>query len=196
MKLTNEQYEFFKDLNLSQAIEHGEGLVRFTFPHNDRIVEVQPHSLGEADILVHEAGAGDDSTRIDRALSLFDIPDTSNMSGPTLLKQLHNVVHNRNAYLLKEAWIGTPYVEQWPVDVFGSRVKFSFHDEVVCYELWASKSREIMDTATVELLVDWKLTHTFLIPMRYIMKPTAQFVFELAQAITEAWRDEVKEESK
>ena len=187
MKLTQEQFDFFKDLNVSEAVKYSEGQVQFTFPHRGRRVEVQPYSLGGADILVRNESVGSGSTQIDRSLSLFDIPGTKNVSGPVLLMRLHKAVHSRPAPLLREAWLNTPYVKQWPVDVLGSRIRFSYQDGPVTYELWAQEAPEIQETTVVELLVDGERVHTFLLPTRHPKQPSTQFLCELAHTVTEAW---------
>lgn len=191
MKLTNEQYEFFKDLDVSEAVKHGEGRVLFTFPHRGRVVEVNPCSLWNSDILVRHEIAEDDSIRIDRSLSLFDIPETENLSGPALLKLLYDAVHSRPESLFRTAWINTPHVKQWPVDVLGTRIRFAYQNGSVTYELWAHEAQEIQEVTTVVLLVGGQQVHTFLLPMRYCRQPSVQFVYELANAVAAAWRDEV-----
>lgn len=191
MNLTNEQYNFFKDLDVSEAVKHSVGKIHFTFPYNGRVVEVQTYRRWNADILVHSEQETGGEILVDRSLSLFDIPESENISGQELLKQLYEVVHNRPAFLFREAWMNTPYVKEWSVDVLGSRIRFSFQDGPVGYELCAHESPEFKATTTVELLVDGERVHTFLLPMGYHRRPTAQFVYWLSNAITVAWRDEV-----
>lgn len=196
MELTKAQRDFFVDLDLDSAIKAGEGKVNFDFTHKGRVVEVAVYGACEADITVqHKPGEGR-GTYPDPSLTLLNIPGTENVPGPAVLRMVYEAANKPEYSQLKKAWLATPYVERWPVDVMGSRVKFSFQDGSVCYELWASKSLAIPDTATVELLVDWELAHTFMLPIRYIRKPTAHFVHELAHAITVAWSAEVAEESK
>lgn len=195
MELTKAQRDFFADLDLDSATKAGEGKVHFNFAHKDYIVEVAVYGACEADITVnHKPGEGLTSGPC-MDLTLLNIPGTENVSGPAVLRMVYEAANKPEYSILKKAWLDTPYVELWPVDVMGSRVKFSYQDGPVCYELWASKSQEITGTATVELLVDCELTHTFRIPMRYIMKPTPQSVLELANAITLAWRDAVLDET-
>lgn len=196
MELTQAQRDFFADLDLGSAIKAGEGKVHFDFDHKGHVVEVSVYGACEADITVKPKPGEGRVSYTDSGLALLNIPGTENVSGSAVLRMVYEAANTPKYSQLKKAWLATPYVERWPVDVMKSRVKFSFQDGPVCYELWASKSQEIMDTTTVELLVDWELVHTFLLPMRCIRNPTAQFVFELAHAITVAWRDEVAEESK
>lgn len=196
MELTQVQRDFFADLDLASATKAGEEKVQFDFLHKGRIVEVAVYSGCEADIRVKHRPEGGRVTCIDPALSLPNIPGTVNMSGPAVLRRVHAEANKPGDPQLKRAWLDTPYVELWPVDVMGARVKFSWQDAPVCYELWASKAQDIPDITTVDLLVDWERAHTFLLPLRCPKKPTAEFVFELAEAITEAWRDAVAEESK
>jgi hypothetical protein len=121
-----------------------------------------------------------------------DIAGTENLSGPALLKLLHEAVHSRPASLFREAWLSTPYVKEWSVDVLGSRIRFSYQDGPTGYELWVHESQEIQETVVVELLVDGERVHTLLLPRRRLRRATAQAVYELASAITLAWRDEIE----
>ena len=191
MNLTQEQFDFFKDLDLDKAIACGEGQVQFDFIHKDRVVVVQPHRTEDADIVVHPPIEDDDGTRVDPTLSLLGIPGTSNVSGPVLLSLLHEAVCNRPISLLKAARLNTPLVTEWPVDVLGSHIRFSYQVGSTTYELQVHEAQEIQGTVVVELMVDGKRVHTFLLPMGY-RKPTAQSVLTLANAITGAWCDEVR----
>lgn len=196
MELTQAQRNFFADLDLDSATKAGEEKVHFDFSHKGSIVEVAVYGACEADITVTHKPVEGRSAYVDSALSLLNIPGTENMSGPAVLRMVHAEANKSEYSQLKRAWLDTPYVQQWSVDVFGSRIKFSWQSVPVCYELWASKTPGIPDTTTVGLLVDWEQVHTFQLPMRYSVKLSAQFMFELANAITTAWRDEVAEESK
>lgn len=187
MNLTQEQFNFFKDLDVSEAVAHGEGKVSFTFSHKGHMVKVQPYDLEDADILVHGKGVEGGRPLIDQSLSLLGVPGTKNMSGPALLQLVHEAVHSRPAPGVVEAWLNTPYVKQWPVDVLGSRIRFSYQDGSVTYELWAQEAPEIQETTVVELLVDGGRVHTFLLPMRYPRHPSTQFVCELAHTATKVW---------
>lgn len=191
MELTKAQRNFFADLDLDSAIKAGEGKVHFEFPHKGHVVAVGVYGSCEADITVkHKPREG----QVDLDLTLLNIPGTENMSGPAVLRMVHAEANKSEYALLKEAWQDTPDVDLWPVDVMGSRVKFSWHDDLICYELWASKSQETPDTTTVELLADWEQVHTFLLPMRCPQKPTAQSVYVLANTINKAWRAVMREE--
>lgn len=140
MKLTQEQLDFFKDLDIPEVVKHGEGKVQFTLHYNGRAVEVQPCILGEAAILVLTESAEATSIQIDQSLSLFNIEGTENLSGPALLKLLHEALHNPPAVVLEEAWLNTPYVGQWMVDVPGTHIRFSYQKGSVTYELWAHEA--------------------------------------------------------
>lgn len=196
MKLTQEQYDFFKGLDVSEAIKHGEGKVQFTFPHKDHIVEVMVYASVEGDIVVHNPPAGNDRPVDNPTLSMFNIPGTVNLSGPALLRKLYEAVQVPPAPRLREAWLNTPHVEEWSVDILEARIKFSHQEGPVHYELRASKSQEIADITTVDLLVDWERVHTFLLPLGYPARPTAQFMFELASTITTVWRGAAEKQSK
>lgn len=191
MKLTQEQSDFFKDLDLDKAIACGEGRVQFDFTHKDRAVDVRAYSSGKGDIIVCRGTAEEDRLLADRNLSLLDIEGTENMSGPAMLQMLHDAANNPGPGPLKEIWLSTPSVKEWLVDVLGSRIRFSCQEGSAAYELWAHKAQEIQDTTVVELMPDGERVHTFLLPMGY-RKPTAQFVLKLAAVITEAWYDEVR----
>lgn len=192
MELTQEQFDFFKDLDVEEAMTHGEGKVQFTFPHKGRIVEVHPYSVVAGDIIVRSGHETEDQAPANSSLSLVDIPGTANMSGPALLKWLHEAVHSRPASPAREAWLNTPHVKEWSVGMPGSHIRFSYQNEATTYELWAHKAQEIQETTTVVLLVDGQQVHTFLLPLEYPRKTSAQFVYKLAYAITVAWHDEVE----
>ena len=196
MRLTQEQFDFFKDLDVPEAVKHGEGRVQFTFTHKDRAVDVRPYSSGEGDIIVRPGTSEEGRLLVDRNLSLFDMEGTENMSGPALLQLVHEAVHSNRTPRVREVWLNTPYVEQWPVDVLGSRIRFSYQSGPVTYELWAHEAQEIQETSVVELLVDGERVHTFLLPMRYPRQPSTQFVCELAHAVTKAWCVEAGGQSK
>lgn len=196
IKLTNEQYEFFKDLDVSEAVKHSDGRIHFAFPYKGRMVEVQPYRRGDADILVHPEKETEYRISIDQSLSLFDIPETENVSGPALLERLREAVCNHPASVLKEAWLNTTYVKQWSVVMLGPNIMFSYQNGSVTYELWAHETQEIQETTTVVLMVNGQQVHTFLLPMRYHSQPSALFVYELANAVTTAWRDEAGGRSK
>lgn len=193
MNITDEQYEFFKDLDVSEAVKHSDGRIHFAFPYKGRMVEVQPYRRGDADIVVHAKKEAEYQIPIDQSLSLFDIPETENVSGPALLTMLHEAVHKHPKSVIRETWFDTPYVKRWPVDVVGSSIRFSYQEGSAGYELLVHEAQEAQETTTVVLLVDGRQIHTFLLPLKFPSKITALFVFELANAISTAWRDEIGE---
>lgn len=191
MKLTQEQFDFFKDLDVSEAVKHGEGRVHFTFTHKDREVDVRPYSTWEGDIIVRPGTSEEDRLLVDRNLSLLNIEGTENMDGRALLNTLHAAVNSPRLGLLQEIWLDTPFVKEWPADVLGSHIRFSYPDGARTYELRIHESQESQETTVAELLVDGDRVHKFLLPLRYHRRPTAQFVQRLANAITGAWCDAV-----
>jgi hypothetical protein len=191
MELTQEQFDFFKDLDFAAAVKHGEGRVQFTFTHKDRGVTVRPRSSGKGDIVVRLGTSEEDRLLVDLNLSLWAIEGTENMDGRALLNVLYDAVNNPGPGLLKAIWLDTPYVKAWSVDVLGSHIRFLCQKEPVTYELHAYEAPGIQETTAVELLVDGERVHTFLLPMGY-GKPTAQFLLKLANAITGAWYAEVR----
>lgn len=196
MRLTNEQYEFFKDLDVEEAIQHGEGLVQFSFRHKGRAVTIMPYSVGEADIIVRPPRAAPDSNSIDRTLSLQDIPGTQNMSGPALIQLIHTAVLNHSTDVIKNAWAATPYVRRWRVETFPKHTKFMCYNGPTSYVLCALEDPDTPDSTIVQLFVNWVQVHTFHISEPYVKQPTVQGVFDLADTITAVWRDAVGEQVK
>ena len=127
MKLTREQYDFFKGLDVSEAIKQGEGKVQFTFPHKDHVVDVMAYSSSAGDIVVSRRSANSDHPVANPTLSLFDIPGTANMSGPALLRKLHEVVRDYQVPQLREVWLNAPHGEEWSV---ASTLTTVWRDEV------------------------------------------------------------------
>ena len=95
MKLTQTQLSFFRDLDVSEAVKHGEGRVQFTFTHKGREVDVRPYSSGGGDIIVRLDTSREGRLLVDLDLSLFDIPETKNLSGPAMLKLLRDEVEEQ-----------------------------------------------------------------------------------------------------
>ena len=89
MELTKEQRNFFADLDLDKAIAASEGKVHFDFPHKGRIVEVAVFCSCDADIIVKPKGNAGNASCPDTNLCLLNIPDTTNVSGPEVLRRVH-----------------------------------------------------------------------------------------------------------
>ena len=92
---------------------------------------------------------------------------------------------------LKQAWLDTPYVERRHVSVRGSCTEFSTDTGEAQYLIEVTKSPDDDGDTVAELFLPGETIHTFTIPQPYYTGQTAQSLRNLAEAITEAWRDAV-----
>lgn len=191
MKLTKAQRDFFKDIDLPAALAAGEGKVHFAFPHKGCIVEVSVFYECSADITVQRKPGDGWASYTDTDLTLLNIPDTSNVSGPAVLRMVHAAANKPEYSPLKQAWLATPYVEQWYVSVNGSCTEFSNRDEEGQYTIEVSEDPDDSIVTVAELFLSGELIHAFTIQRPYPNRQTVRSLLKLAEAITEAWRDAV-----
>lgn len=201
MELTKEQRNFFADIDLDKAIAAGEGKVHFDFKHKGCVVEVAVFCSCDADIIVKpKANAGNASCPAAN-LCLMNIPGTTNMSGPEVLRMVHAEAGKPEYSPLKKAWLDTPYVERWNVAVRWSCTAFSTDIEEVQYTIDVTESPDDDSVTVAELFLAGDQIYTFTIPQPYTRDQTAKSLMNLAEAINVAWRDAVlceynEEESK
>lgn len=201
MELTKEQRNFFTDLDLDKAIAAGEGKVHFEFNHKGCVVEVAVFCSCDADIIVKPKDSAGNASCPDKSLCLLNIPDTTNVSGPEVLRMVHAEAGKSEYSTLKKAWLDTPYVERWNVSARWSCTEFSTNIEEVRYTIEVTESPDDDSVTVAELFLSGDLIHTFAIPQPYQSGPTAKSLMNLAEAVNVAWRDAVlseynEEESK
>jgi hypothetical protein len=195
MELTKEQRNFFADLDLDKAISAGEGKVHFDFNHKGRVVEVAVFCSCDADIIVKHKDKAGHASYPDMNLCLLNIPDTTNVAGPEVLRRVHAEAGKSEYSPLKQAWLSTPYVELWDVSVRWSCTSFSTDREGVQYTIEVTESLDDDSVTVAELSLPDDQIHTFTIPKPYDSDPTAKSLMDLAKSIDVAWRDAVLSES-
>lgn len=191
MELTKAQREFFQDLDVEAAIKAGEGKLHFEFPHKGHDVFVETYSMSAADLTVRRRIPEGGYLIVDRELSLLNIPDSQNVSGPALLRQLYEAANPPVDMALKDAWRNTPYVRSWEVSQHVSCTSFKTVQDGVLYTLYAAKGPDDAEQTSVELRVAGNLVHTLTLPVVYRSRPTARDLLALADIITQAWREAV-----
>lgn len=201
MELTKAQRNFFADLDLDKALAAGEGKVHFEFTHNGCVVEVAVFCSCDADIIVKPKDSAGNAACSDTNLSLLNIPDTTNVSGPEVLRRVTAEAGKSEYSPLKKAWLATPYVEWWNVAVRWSCTAFSTDIEEVQYTIEVTESPDDDRVTVAELSLSGTQIYTFTIAQPYNSDPTAKSLMNLAEAINVAWRDAVlseynEEESK
>ena len=201
MKLTKEQRNFFADLELDKVIAAGEGKVHFDFTHKGCVVEVAVFCSCDADIIVKPKDSAGNVQCPDTHLCLLNIPDTTNVSGPEVLRMVHAEACKPEYSALKKAWLATPYVERWEVAVRWSCTAFSTAIEDVQYTIDVTESPDDDSVTVAELFLSGDPIYTFTIPQPYLRDQTAKSLMDLAEAINVAWCDAVlsernEEESK
>lgn len=201
MELTKEQRNFFADLDLDKALAAGEGKVHFDFTHKGRIVEVAVFCSCDADIVVKPKYKAGNEPCPDTGLCLLNIPGTTNVSGPEVLRMVHAEANKSGYSPLKKAWLATPYVDRWDVSVRWSCTAFSTDIEEVQYTIEVTESPDDDSVTVAELSLSGDPIHTFTIQQPYHRAQTAKSLMNLAETINVAWRDAVlseynEEESK
>lgn len=195
MELTKEQRNFFADLDLDKAIAAGEGKVHFDFHHKGCVVEVAVFCSCAADIIVKPKGTAGNTSCPDTNLCLLNIPNTTNVSGPEVLRMVHAEAGKPEYSQLKKAWLATPYVERWEVAVRWSCTAFSINIEEDQYTIEVTESPDDDSVTVAELFLSGDPIYTFTIPKPYRTVQTVQSLSNLAEAITLAWRDAVLNET-
>jgi hypothetical protein len=201
MKLTKEQRNFFAGLDLDKAIAAGEGKVHFEFTHKGCVVEVAVFCSCDADIIVKPKYNAGKASCPATNLCLINIPDTTNVSGPELLRRVHAEAGKAEYSPLKQAWLDTPYVEWWNVSIRWSCTEFSANTGEDEYRIEVTESPDDDSTTVAELFLSGDQIYTFTIPQPYPSYPAVKSLRDLAEAINAAWRDAVlseynEEESK
>ena len=191
MELTREQRNFFADLDLDKALAAGEGKVHFEFNHKGCVVEVAVFCSCDADIIVktkdNEGNASGQATN----LCLLNIPNTTNVAGPEVLRRVHAEARKSEYTPLKKAWLATPYVERWNVAVRWSCTAFSTDIGEVRYTIEVAESSDDESATVAELFLDDTQIHTFTIQQPYLRSQTAKSLMDLTEVINVAWRDAV-----
>lgn len=191
MELTKTQRNFFADLDLNKAIAAGEGKVHFAFTHKAHTVTVEAHSTCDADIIVRRAANAGVVSGPDKRLSMFNIPDTTNVSAEKVLRMVYEEASTHVDSKIKQAWLDTSYVERWQVSVLDSCTEFSTNTGKTKYLIEVTESPDDGNATAAELFRSGDSICTFTIPQPYNSDQTAQSLLDLAEAITEAWRDAV-----
>ena len=194
MELTKEQRDFFADLDLDKAVSAGGGKVHFDFPHKDHTITVEAYSTCDADIIVRRKAEDDVVLPPDKRLSLFNIPDTTNVSGPEVLRMVHEEAGKSEYSALKQAWLDTPYVEKWNVTVRWACAAFSTDIEEDQYTIEVTESPDDDSVTVAELFLSGAQIYTFTIPQPYPSDHTAKSLMNLAESINIAWRNAVLSE--
>ena len=194
MKLTKEQRNFFADLDLDKALAAGEGKVHFNFNHKGCVVEVAVFCSCDADIIVKPKNTAGNTSCPNTNLCLLNIPDTTNVSGPEVLRMVHAEAGKSEYSPLKKAWLDTPYVERWNVSVRWSCIAFSTNSEEFQYTIEAIESPDDDSVTVAELFLSGDQIYTLTIPQPYPSDPTAESLTNLAEAINAAWHDAVLSE--
>lgn len=189
MDLTKTQRNFFADLDLNKAIAAGEGKVNITFTHKASTITVEAHSTCDADIIVRRAAKVGVASYPDTRLSLFNIPNTMNVSAEKVLRMVYEEASTHVASKIKQAWLDTSYVERWHVSVLDSCTEFSTNTGETKYLIEVTESPDDDSATVAELFRSGDSICTFTIQQPYNSDHTAQSLLNLAEAITEAWRD-------
>lgn len=201
MELTKEQRDFFAELDFDKALAAGDGKVHFDFTHKNHNITVEAYCSCDADIVVRRKAKGGVVTGPDNSLSMFNIPDTTNVSAEKVLRMVYEAATTPVDSPLKQAWRDTPYVDQWNVSVRWSCTAFSTDIEEAQYMIEVTESPDDESITVAELFLSGDQIHTFTIPQPYIRDQTAKSLMNLAEALNAAWRDAVlseynEEESK
>jgi hypothetical protein len=191
MELTKDRRNFFADLDLDKALAAGGGKVHFDFPHKGHAIAVEAYSSCDADIIVRRKAKDGVVHEPDKRLSMFNIPDTTNVSAQKVLRMVYEEATKPVDSQLKQAWLDTPYVERWYVSVRGSYTEFSTNTEEARYLIKVTESPDDESDTVAELFMSGAQIHTFTISQPYHNEHTAHSLLNLADAITEAWRDAV-----
>lgn len=189
MEMTKVQRNFFADLDLDWAIKAGEGKVHFDFTHKDYIISVEAYCSCDADIIVRHKDKSGVVSAPNKRLSMYNIPDTTNVSAEKVLRMAYAEAVNPGNSQLQQAWLDTPYVEQWHVYGRGTYTEFTTHTEAAQYRIEVTESPDDESDTVAELFVSGAQIYTFIIPQPYHNGQTARSLLDLAEAITEAWRD-------
>lgn len=201
MELTNARRNFFADLDLDKALAAGCGKVHFDFTHKGHTISVEAYCSCDADIIVRRKAKDGVVHTPDKSLSMFNIPDTTNVSAQKVLRMVYEEAAKPVDFQIKQAWLDTPYVEQWYVSVRGSYTEFSTDTEEASYLIKVTESPDDKSDTVAELFISGSQIHTFTIPQPYPSDRTSKSLLYLAEAINVAWRDAVlsehnEEESK
>lgn len=180
MELTKTQRNFFSDLDLDKALAAGEGKVHFDFTHNDYTIAVEAYYSCDADIIVRCKAKGGVVHEPDKHLSMFNIPDTTNVSAEKVLRMVYEAASKPADAKLKQAWLDTPYVERWDVSVQGACTEFSTRTEAAEYLIEVTESPDDDSDTVAELFMSGDSTCTFTIPQPYHTRQTAQSLLNLA----------------
>lgn len=195
MELTKAQQNFFADLDLAKALEASKGKVHFGFTHKGCGIEVEAYCSCDADIIVRRKDRAGVVSAPDKRLSIFNIPDTMNVSAEHVLRMVYAKAQKTVDSQLKKAWLDTPYVEQWYVAVLESRTEFTTNTEESRYRIEVSESPDDDSATVAKLFMSDGPIHTFTISQPYHTGQTAKSLLNLAEAIAEAWHDAVLSES-
>ena len=191
MELTKAQRNFFAALDLDAALAAGKEKVHFDFTHKDHTISVEAYSTCDADIIVRRKAKAGVAAAPDKLLSLFNIPDTTNVSAEKVLRMVHAEASTPVDSQLKQAWLDTPYVERWHVSVRRSCTKFTTNTEEAWYVIIVTESPEDESHTVAELFISGAKIHTFTISQPYHTDLTAQILLNLAEAINAAWSEAV-----
>ena len=194
MELTKAQKNFFADLDLDKALADGEGKVHFYFTHKDHIIAVEAYCSCDADIIVRHKDKAGVVSAPDKRLSMFNIPDTTNVSAEKVLRMLYEEAANPVNSQLIQAWRITPYVDRWNVSVRGPCTEFSTRNGEAQYLIEVTESPDDSSATVAELFLSGAQIYTFTIPQPYHNGQTARSLMHLAEAINGAWRDVVLSE--
>ena len=117
-----------------------------------------------------------------------------NVSAEKVLRMVYEEVIKPVDSQLKQAWLDTPYVKRWHVSVHGTQTEFSTICGKARYTIEVSANINDAGATVAELFLEDTQIHTFAIPQPYYNVQTAESLTNLAEAITEAWRDAVLDE--
>lgn len=191
MELTKTQRNFFAALDLDAALAAGAGKVHFDFTQNGHTITVEAYSTCDADIIVRRKAKDGIVHAPDNRLSLSNIPDTANVSAEKVLRMVYEEAATPVDSQLEQAWRDTPYVERWNVSVHESRTEFSTKTGEAEYLIEVTESPDDASDTVADLFLSGDSIYTFTIPQPYCNSQTAQRLMNMAEAITEAWRDAV-----
>lgn len=168
--------------------------MHFDFTHKGCVVEVAVFCSCDADIIVKPKDNAGNTSCPDTRLCLLNIPDTTNVSGPEVLRMVHAEAGKSEYSPLKKAWLTTPYVERWNVAVRWSCTAFSTDIDEVRYKIYVTESPDDDSDTVAELFLAEDRIYTFTIPQPYSRDQTVKSLRNLAGAINVAWRDAVLSE--
>lgn len=191
MELTKTQQNFFADLDLDNALEAGGGKVHFDFTHKDHTISVEAYCSCDADIIVRRKARAGVVHEPDTRLSMFNIPDTTNVSAQQVLRMVYEEAVKPVDSQIKQVWFDTPYVDRWHVSVRGASTEFTTSTEEAQYLIKVTKSPDDESATVAELFVSGAPIHTFIIQQPYRNGQTARSLLNLTEAIAEAWRGAV-----